>query len=75
MKLSKEKLSKKLEVQHLDKNSPRYLDVLGATEMESSFVEKDLGLLVDTKLNMSQQFALVAKKTNDILVCPEECCQ
>ena len=37
--------------------------------MESSLAEKDLGVLADTNLNMNQQCALVAKKTNVILEC------
>ncbi|KAJ7396948.1 hypothetical protein BTVI_140100 [Pitangus sulphuratus] len=51
-------------------NSPHvYSKRLGANLLKSSSVEKDLGILVDNKLSMSQRFALVAKKAKGILGC------
>lgn len=50
----------------MGRNNSRYQDMLGATQLESSCVEKDQRVLVDTKLNVSQQCALAAKKANAI---------
>ncbi|GAB0209103.1 mitochondrial enolase superfamily member 1 [Grus japonensis] len=59
----------KCKVLHLRRNNPMQQYMLGATQLESSFAEKDLGVLVGTRLSMSQQCALVAKKANGILGC------
>jgi len=42
---------------------------LGADLLESSSVERDLGVLADDKLTMSHQCGLFSKKANGVLEC------
>ncbi|PKU48711.1 rna-directed dna polymerase from mobile element jockey-like [Limosa lapponica baueri] len=59
----------KCRVLHLGRSNPMHQYRLGADLLESTSEEKDLGVLVDNRMTMSQQCALVAKRASGLLGC------
>lgn len=62
----------KYKVLYLGTNSSRHQFMLGITLLESNLWENDLGILADTKLVMSRQSVLAAKRHSGTLVCIRE---
>lgn len=59
----------KCKVLHAGRTNPIHQCLQRDTQLEKSFAEEDLGVLVDTRLNAIQPCALAAKKVNGILGC------
>ena len=57
-------IKEKCEVLQLGRNNPMHQHMLGANFLETSSADRDLGVLEDSKLTMSQQHAHVAKAAN-----------
>ena len=67
--LVKVPLKGKCRVLHLGRSNLKHQYRLGSALLGSSSADRDLGVLVESRLTMAQQCALVAKKASGILGC------
>jgi len=58
------KFNKRCEVLHLGRKNSMHQHMVGADQLKSSLAKNNLGVLVDSRLNMNQQCAPSAKKVN-----------
>jgi len=65
----------KCKILPLRRNNPRHQYILGTDWLESSSEEKDLGVLVDSKLNINQQCTVAARKVTNSVLHYEDHCQ
>ncbi|GAB0204298.1 mitochondrial enolase superfamily member 1 [Grus japonensis] len=59
----------KCRIPHLGRGNPGYTYRLGNETLETSHTERNMAVLVDSKLNRSQQHAQAARKASHILGC------
>ena len=64
----------KCRVLHLGRNNFMHQYRLGVDLLESSSVKRDLGVLLNDKLTMIQQCALITRKVNGLLRCLKKEC-
>lgn len=58
--------NRKYKALQLGRNKLWHLSLLGTTQLESSLAEKDMGVAVDTKLNMTEQNVFATTKPQHV---------
>ncbi|XP_059575306.1 uncharacterized protein LOC132245913 [Alligator mississippiensis] len=58
---------------HLGRRNPQHTYRLGSSPLESTEAERDLGVIIDSKMNMSRQCQTAASKASQTLSCIQRC--